>query len=171
MGFFKKNKTVLYSKHQLERADFLIKSAHIYAAGTYVPLLDNFPEVKAVADSNLSTFWDYLIVIAGVGSAFAEIADTVPEKDQPGLCYAIQKKVEDWKSGSYNAMVDFLHYVTKLINSEVEMADAIGGWIWVNLEKHDQSNQQLKELASSSKLVRVVGLSILMVFHDWWKEK
>jgi len=171
LGFFRKNNTVLYSIHHLEKADFLIKSADIYAVGTYVPLLDKFPEVKAVADSNLLTFWDYLIAIAGVGSAFAEIADTVPEKDQPGLCYAIQKKLESWKSGSYNAMVDFLNYVTKLMNSGVEMPDAIGGWIWFNLEKHEQSNQQLKELASSLKLVRVVGLPILMTFHNWWKEK
>jgi hypothetical protein len=57
------------------------------------------------------------------------------------------------------------------MDSGVEIPDAIGGWIWVNLEKHDQSNQQLKKLASSLKLVRVVGLPILMTFHNWWKEK
>ncbi|NPV44562.1 MAG: hypothetical protein HPY70_11420 [Firmicutes bacterium] len=170
-NLFKKNKVALYSKYHLEKADKLIKSAYIHAVSTYVPLLDKFPEVEVVADSNLLEFWDYLITIAGVGTAFMEIADTVPEKDQPGICYAIQKKLNEWQSNSYHAMVDFVNYVSKLVDSGVEIPDAIGGWIWVNLEKHDQSNQQLRELASSLKLVRVVGLPILMAFHNWWKQK
>ena len=171
MGFLRKKDTPLYSKYQLEKADSLIKAAHTYAIATYVSIADKFPDVIAVADSNLLTFWDYLITIASVGYAFAEIVDTVPEKDQPGLCYAIQRKLEEWRLGSYKAMVDFLKYFKRLMDSGVEIPDAIGGWIWVNLEKHDQSNQQLKKLASSLKLVRVVGLPILMTFHNWWKEK
>ena len=160
---------MLYSKHHLEKADQLIKSAHIYAVSTYVPLLDKFPEVKAVADSNLLEFWDYLITIAGVGTAFMEIADTVPEKDQPGVCYAIQKRLDEWQSDSYHAMVDFLNYVKRLTDSGIEIPNAIGGWIWINLGKHEQSNKKLKELASSLKLVRAVGLPILITFHNWWK--
>ena len=171
MNFFRKKNTVTYSTHHLEKAAFLIKSADLYAVATYAPLREKFPEVKAVADSDLLTFWNYLIAIAGVGSAFTEIADTVPEKDQPGLCYAIQRKLDDWKPGSYDAMVDFLHYITGLMNSGVEIPDAIGSWIWINLEKHGQSNQELKDLAASLNLVRIVGLPILKTFHNWWKVK
>ena len=170
MGFFKRNETMTYSKSHLEKADQLIKSAHIYAVSTYVSLLDKFPDIEAVADSNLLEFWDYLITIAGVGTVFMEIADTVPEKDQPGICYAFQKKLNEWQSDSYHAMVDFINYVTR-VDSGVEIPDAIGGWVWVNLEKHERSNQKLKELASSLKLVRVVGLPILTTFHNWWKQK
>jgi len=171
MDLSKNDKSKPYSKDQLEIADKLIKSAHIYAVSTYIPLLDKYPEIEAVADSNLLTFWDYFVTIAGVGTAFMEIADTVPEKEQPGICYGIQKNLNEWQSDSYHAMVDFINYVSKLVDSGVEIPDAIGGWIWVNLEKHDKSNQRLVELASSLKLVRVVGLPILMTFHDWWKQK
>lgn len=171
MGLFKKNEAVPYSKYHLEKADRLIKSAHIYAVSTYVPLLDKVPEVEAIADSNLLEFWDYLITIAGVGTAFMEIADTVSEKDQRGICYAIQKKLNEWQSDSYHAMVDFVNYVSKSVDPGAEIPDAIGSWIWVNLEKHEKSNQKLKELASSLKLVRVVGLPILTTFHNWWKQK
>ena len=160
-----------YSKHHLEEADHLIKSADIYAISIYTPLSDKFPEIDAVASSKLLEFWDYLITIAGVGTAFMEIVDTIPEKRRPGIAYAIQKKLNDWQPNSYAAMVDFLNYVNQLTDSGVEIPDAIGGWVWVNLEKHEQSNQKLKELASSLKLVRVVGLPILMAFHNWWKQK
>lgn len=157
MGLFKKNKTMSYSQDHLEKTNKLIKSAHTYAIATYIPLLDKYPELEAVANSNLLTFWGYLTTIACVGTAFMEIADTVPEKDQPEIAYAVQKKLNDWQSDSYNVMVDFAKYVKRLVDSGVEVPDAIGGWIWVNLEKHDQSNQKLKELASTLKLVRVLG--------------
>lgn len=171
MEFFKNNKSRSYSKDHLERADKLIGRAHIHAVTTYVPLLDKYPEIAAVADSNLLEFWDYLITIAGVGTAFMEIADTLPEKDRTGIAYAIQSKLNEWRSDSYNVMVDFIYYVSKLVDSGVEIPDAIGGWIWVNLEEHSQSNQRLKELASSSTLVRAVGSPILITFHNWWNKK
>lgn len=134
-------------------------------------MLDKYPEIEAVANSNLLAYWDYLITIAGVGIVFMEIADKVPEKDQPGISSAIHKKLNDWRADSYNLMIDFTNYVNKLIDSGVEIPDAIGGWIWTNLEKLDQANQQLKKLASSLKLVRVVGLPILITFHNWWKKE
>lgn len=159
------------SKSRLKEADKLIQSARIYAVSTYFPLCDEFPEIKAVAESELLEFWDYLITIAGVGTAFMEIADTVPIIRQIGLTHAIKKQLEDWQEGSYFAMADFIQYAHNLISSDVEIPDAIGGWIWVNLEKHDQANENLVELASSLRLVRVVGLPLLMTFHNWWLKK
>jgi len=161
---------MLYSKEQLEIAEKLIKSAHIFAVGTYTPMLDKFPELESVAKSNLLEFWDCLITIAGVGTAFMETADSFPEEEIPGITCAIRDKLNEWQSDSYNVMVDFIHYVDKLVDSGVEIPAAIGGWIWVNLEKHDQSTQRLRELASSLKLVKVVGIPIFITFHNWWKQ-
>ncbi|TRZ94698.1 MAG: hypothetical protein D4R82_03140 [Dehalococcoidia bacterium] len=162
---------MLYSKDHLERANELVEFARIYAIETYILMLEKYSELEALGNSNLLEFWDYLITIAGVGVAFMEIADTVPEEDQPGISYAIQKKLNDWQSGSYDVMADFLSYYVNLTDSGVEIPGAIGGWIWVNLEKHGQSNQKLRELASSLELARAVGLPILITFHDWWKQE
>lgn len=171
MGLFRKNKDAPYTEQHLKQAEALIKSARVYATATFVSLKDEFPQVRAVTDSNLLAFWDYLITIACIGTAFAEIADTVPGKDQPGTCYAIQKKLNDWNSDSYNAMVDFLLYVKKVADKGIELPDAIGAWIWVNIGNHELSNLELKELASSLRLVRAAGLPIMITFHNWWKEK
>ena len=172
MGFFfMKHKPTPYSNEHLERANALVQSAQIFSIGTYSPMLDRYPEVVSIANSNLLPFWDYLITIASVGSAFMEIADTVPENELAGLAYAVQKKLNDWHSGSYDAMADFVKYTKSLTDSGVEIPDTIGGWIWVNLEKHDQANLELKELASSLKLVKAIGVPILLTFHGWWKQK
>jgi hypothetical protein len=170
MTLFKKN-NIPYSKHHLEEADNLINSVHIYAVSTYNSMLNEFPEIVSVVDSNLLSLWEYLITIAGVGTAFMEIADTVSDKKQVGITYAIQKKLYDWHSESYEAMVNFINYTSKLVANDVEVPDAIGGWIWINLEKHQQANQELIKLASSLKLVRPVGLSISITIHNWWKQK
>jgi len=170
MGLFKKSKIAPYSEHHLKRAEALVNSANIYAVGTYVHMLDKFPELEAIEDSNLLDLLDYLITIASVGAAFAEIADSITDKDQRGLTHAIKKKLNDWESDSYKAMKNFLMYAHQLMDSGVEIPDAIGGWIWVNLEKHPSANQNLKELASSLKLVRPVGLHIMTTFHNWWNE-
>ncbi len=169
MGVFRNRRKLPYSKVDLLNAKKLIKSANIYAITVYSPLSNEFPEVDAIIESDLLEFWDYLITIAGVGTAFMEIADSVPEREQFGLTHAIQKELDDWQKSAYYAMRDFVKYVAKLVDTEVEIPDAIGTWIWVNLEKHDKSNVKLRELASSLKLVRAVGLPILMTFHDWWK--
>lgn len=159
-----------YSEEHLKKASELINASNIYALSTYVPLLDRCPEMKSVADSNLLPFWDYLMTIGCVGTAFMEIADLVPDKEQPGIGYALQIKLGDWEPNSYEVMIDFVTYVNKLVDKGIEIPDAIGGWVWVNLERHPQSNEELKELASSLKLVRVAGLQILLTFHNWWKK-
>ena len=166
-----KHKPAPYSNEHLEMANALVQSARIFSIGIYSPMLDKYPEVVSVANSNLLAFWDYLITIASVGSAFMEIADTVPENEQVGIAYAVQEKLNDWHPGSYDAMVDFVKYAKALVDSGVEVPDAIGGWIWVNLEKHDQASLELKELACSLKLVRAIGAPILLTFHGWWKQK
>lgn len=162
---------MLCSKDHLERADELITAAHIFAVGMYLPFSDKFPEIEAVANSNLVELWDYLLFIASVGTAFMEIADTVPEKDQRGIACAVYKKLNDWSPNSYDAIKDFIKCVKKLLDSGVEVPDTIGFWIWANLGKQEQSNQQLKELASSFRLVRQIGLPILTAFHNWWKKE
>ena len=171
MWFFKTDKPVPYSSEHLEMANALVQSARIFSIGTYFPMLDKHQEIVSIANSNLLEFWDYLITVASVGTAFMEMADTVPENELAGVAYAVQKELKGWHSESYNAMADFLKYTKALVNSGVDISDAIGGWIWTNLEKHGQANFELKQLASSLKLVRAIGVPILLTFHRWWKQK
>lgn len=159
----------MYSDLQLEKAEMLINTANIYAISLFGKLINDYPELEVIVDSNLMEFWDFLITIACVGTAFREIADSALEEDQSGICYAIKDKLNEYKLDSYAALADMIEYVAKLTNSSVEIPDAIGAWIWVNFEKHDNANLQLIELSSSLKFVRIVGLPILTSFHDWWK--
>lgn len=111
------------SKEHLEKADMLIQSAHTYAITTYDSMSKEIPELVAIADSNLLTLWEYLTTIACVGTAFMEIVDTVSDKNQLGVAYAIQKKLDDWDSGSYEGMVNFINYTNKLVDTEIEVPD------------------------------------------------
>ena len=99
-----------------------------------------------------------------------EIADSFPEKEQTAVCYSIKLKLNDWASDSYHALVDFLKYVKKTVDAGIEMPDAIGNWIWISVAKHNQCNKELKELATSLELARIVGVPISVTFHNWWKE-
>jgi len=160
-----------FSEEQLDRAKKLVRSANVYAVSIFTPMLDKFTEMRSIANSGLMEFWDYLVTVASVGTAFMAIMDKLPEKDHAGMPYAVQEAINQWKSKSYDVMIDFLNYFNKLTDSGVEAPNAIGGWIWVNLEKDPKSNNDLKNLAASLKLVPVTGLGILKTFFKRWSEK
>lgn len=151
-----------------EKASFLIKSADAYSITMYIPMLKRFPEMASIAESGIVELWDYCVFIACVGVAFMEIVDSVNRNEQEELCYSIKRELNKWKPNSYDVMVNLLEYVRKLVNSDIGIGDAIGGWIFINLEKHEQANRELIEFSSSLKGVRPLGTLILTSFHNWW---
>ena len=125
--------------------------------------------MKAIEESDLLNTWYYLITIAGVGTAFFQIIDTVPESKVKGICNAIQHVLNDWNPNAYDTMADYTNYVKRLVDKEVNGVNAVGGWIWINLEKSEGANEELINLALSLKLIGPTGFYILAAFKDWWK--
>lgn len=156
------------SEGHLEKAGSLIESARMYDKTL---VFDKYPEMKAVAKPNLLPLWDKLVTIACVGCAFAEIADTVPEGDQRGIAYAVEKKIESWQHGSWVQLAALVAELEKMTDKGTDIACRIGGWILRNLRDEDKSSKELEKLASSSELATAVGLLIVGGFHDWWIEE
>jgi len=159
--------SIIYS----DKADSLLQSAQIHATTLYDTLVKEYPELNVIAESNLLNLWDNVVTVACVGCAFMEIADSVPDNDQRGICNSIKTKLNDWNTDAYLVMIDFTIFAYDLVNSGTEPPDSIGAWIWANLGKHEKATQELKELTFSLKLVRPVGLAILLPFHNWWKNR
>ena len=159
-----------YSEAQLKKATTLVRTAQAHAAIIRLLLKEQIEEAACIEESKLSERFEYLMTIGGVGTAFMEIGDTLPENDRTGMPYAIQRALNDWNSEAYDGLADLLKYCHNLIfNSNVEPPDAIGAWIWVNLEKHQAASERLRDVASSLSLVRPTGRMVATTFHNWWK--
>ena len=158
-----------FSQEQLDRAEKLVFAAQAYSITSFGPMLERFPEMRFIPESGLLESWDYLIAVTAVGTAFMAIMDTLPEKDHQGMPYAVEYALNHWKVNAYSTMIDFLNHFNKLNDLNIEVAEAIGDYVWSELENNPKANTDLKEFASSRKLARTTGTSILVTFFNWWK--
>jgi hypothetical protein len=160
-----------YTENQLAAASFLIGSADCYAVAAQTSLEKEFEQMNSITDSGLDSVFQYVFKIACVGTAFMVIVDTVKESDVKGLSYAIQAELNARDTIGYEYMVNLLHYVRRLIDKNVRPDDAIGGWIWVNLEKDSHANDALRKLAASLILIRPTGAMVVSAYYNWWKDQ
>lgn len=153
-------KSQTYSTKDLEKAQTLVKTSDIFAVSLYTPLLDMYPKLKVIAENNLLRDWDHFVTIACVGTAFMEIADSFPKKnDQSSKAYAVQKALTDWSADSYKEMADFTKYV---YSNKSELSMAIGEWILKNLRADIEQASEFPKISES------LGGAILKTFHNWW---
>lgn len=156
--------------HAQEEIDTIVKLAVIYSISCYTTLLRSFPEMKSVANSNLLPFWDYMITITCIGVIEVLLTNNHSEEEEQEVINAFENSLKSLDNHSPNALRNCKEYVNKLVSSGVEIQDAVGGWVWINLEKNDKSNEELKIIASSLSLVRPTG-TLIMGFHNWLKTK
>lgn len=152
-----------YSAEDLEKAQALVKISGILATSLYIPLLDVHPKLKAIVETNLLKDWDHFVTVACVGTAFMEISDSFPKKnDQSSKAYAVQKALTDWSTDSYKEMADFTEYV---YSNETKLTEAIGKWVLKNLRADVEQAPELSQISES------LGVAILKTFHNWWDNK
>lgn len=161
-----------YLKTDLKKAKFLVSSADLFGITSYNPMLDKYPDLAVVANSELLLSWFYLVAVACVGVAFMEIGPAFSSNRYSGIAYAVQKALNEWRPDSFSNMLGFTETIYKLVNSEIDMGVAVGSWVWIGLEKiNSKKNRklslQLRKL--SLKFSEVLGVLILRAFHDWWK--
>ena len=159
-----------YEIGDLKRADFLVKSANILGLTYYDAIVKAYPKAEIIEKYVLFEYWTEIITLAGVGCAFAEIVDLIQDEEQKGMCYAIQKSLEDWKVGSYEKTMLFIDSVNQFMDKGLEIETAIGLTIWFNLRSQSNDNEYIKELSSNGNLVKIMGFTILKTFHRWWEK-
>ena len=106
--------------------------------------------------------WDFFATVAGVGVAFAEIADTVPEAEQETLSRAVVDALTAWNRRGYGALTDFLNFVGQGVTSGAPLPVLIGTWIIRNVLRDHRPAAADFELFSNAG--SVIGMRFLHAF-------
>lgn len=162
-----------------KRAEQLVGAAEIYAVHLLTSLLKRYPEIGSVLESDLMPYWDFLLTVACVGVAFVAISTDVPPAEQERVREIVKERLGSWQPcmppvGMHHrgreALGNFLGQHVMFVKRGNNPPDAVGAWIWRNLEVDPQANEELKALARSLRLVRPVGVLPFAAFRGWWLE-
>jgi hypothetical protein len=155
------------------RAKKLVSYANVLAISSldddllqlYPPLLNAFRSRSLIG----RLMWDFFATVAGVGVAFTEIADTVPEAEQEALRGAIADALTAWNPRGYTALADFLNFVRQGVTSGTPLPLLIGTWIIRNvLPDHRTAAADLDLFSNAGS---AIGMVFLHAFHGWWQKK
>jgi hypothetical protein len=113
--------------------------------------------------------WDFFATVAGVGVAFAEIADTVPEAEQEALSRAVVDALTAWNRRGDSALTDFLNFVRQGVTGGAPLPALIGTWIIRNVLRDHRPAIADFELFSNAG--SVIGMRFLRAFHGWWQKR
>ena len=131
----------------------------------YPPLLNAYRSPSLMG----RLVWDFFATVAGVGVAFAEIADTVPEAEQEALSAAVVDALTAWNRRGCNALTDFLNFVRQGITSGAPLPALIGTWIIRNVVPDHQPAAADFDLLSNAG--SAIGMRFLRAFHGWWQKR
>jgi len=164
-----------YSDKQLKDANELVSLAQELAISSYVPLLDKFPDLAAIAKSGQMEKLDFLLTVAGVGIAFSRLAGSVKENQIEGYSLAIKQALDNWDKNGYSSLAEFVKYLFILLNNNTvddfeKYKEAIGAWIFLKLEEDPKSNIELRQLAKRRDLYGAIGHSPCLTFGNYWNE-
>ena len=145
------------SQSCVERARMLLGAANINAITLSTSLAKRYPQWASVDEAD----WDFFVTVAGVGTAFAMIADCVPSGEQQRVSEIVAQELREWQKQGYAGLEDFLAFAKKNTDAGVELPLAIGSWIVWNLKKEPPNREEL-EVAGA------IGLSLIQTFARWW---
>ena len=126
-------------------------------------MTEALPLLEKIAGTEGTKNWDFLMTVAGVGTAFLMIADRVPEPQQPEVSEAIRCSLTSWDSQGYDALRDFVVFVKRNVDGGVDLSNAIGSWVLWNVKLAAPEAEELR-------LASPIGLYLLHSFARWWDE-
>lgn len=169
MVFFQKAR---FSNKQKQAADFLVNSANGSAISSFTNFMEKFPELSIILELevDLLPFWDKLFTVCCVGVAFSRI-ESLPEKEQDGISWAIAASLEHWKKDAYNKLlVSFVGDFSAAVKKEGQNpAVIIGDWLLNKLKDYSGNNARMKVLTDSSQLKEVIGRFIFESYNSYWE--
>ena len=131
----------------------------------YPPLVNAFRSRSLIG----RLVWDFFATVAGVGVAFAEIADSVSEAEQEALSGAVVDALTAWNRRGSNALTDFLNFVRQGVTNGAPLPALIGTWIIRNVVPDHRPAAADFDLFSNAG--SAIGMVFLHAFHGWWQNK
>ncbi|MFZ5966733.1 MAG: hypothetical protein ACOYVK_06125 [Bacillota bacterium] len=158
-------RNTVYSQH----ASKLLCSAEIFSTSLYKRLSISYPELYQIERNHLLPSWDFLMTIAGVGLAFIQISNSVPEHHRDKLCCAIEEKMHTAYKDFYSVLLDFVVNVRHMMDDKgADVCYALGYWIINRLELYNITSNSLIPIEFSKELSSAIGYSLLNTFKHWW---
>ena len=152
----------------LNKAESLVKAAHIGAGGMFTALLDHSPFLRKV-DIEHGVF---ILTVAGVFIAASRLNNLSLSDDRiDGIMEVVSEHLNQWDPDGIQAFEDCkglfeseFDRLTQAGHDEPSFvaSDSLGIWIVLNvLERRPQTDKELK-------LIRVAGAMVTTAFFAWW---
>jgi hypothetical protein len=138
----------------VRNANSLVSAAGVFATNCRSAFVDHYPDLSKIQLKD----WEYLMTVAGTGTALLAMAEHFSEERQRELTESIVGSLQQWNERSFDELRDFLNSVTSAAKSNVEIADGIGAWVL----------QSVREVAPDPLAAHVIGLMLMKTFAGWW---
>jgi hypothetical protein len=135
-------------------ANNLVSAAGVFATNCRSAFVDHYPDLAKIQLKD----WEYLLTVAGTGTALLAMAEHFSVERQRELTESIAGSLHEWNERSFDELRDFLNSVTGAAKTNIEIPDAIGGWIL----------HSVREVAPDPLAAHVIGLMLMKTFAGWW---
>jgi hypothetical protein len=142
-------------KNDTENANNLVSAAAVFATNSRSAFVDHYPGLKHMDVKD----WEFLMTVAGTGTALLTMAESFPADRQRELTENVIRNLQAWNESGFAELRDFLDTVTGSTHSRVQMPDAIGSWVL----------RSVREVKSDPLAEHVIGLMLLKTFAKWWQ--
>ena len=136
------------------KANSLVSAAAVFATNCRTTFVDHYPDLKNIPVRD----WEFLLTIAGTGTALLVMAERFPVERQRELTENVINNLQKWNESSFDELRDFLNAVTASAKSKVEVPDAIGAWVL----------RSVREVSPDPLAAHVIGLMLMKTFVGWW---
>ena len=136
-------------------ANNLVSAAAVFAANSRTAFVDHYPDLKNIEVKD----WEFLLTVAGTGTALLAMADAFPVERQRELTQNVVQQLQKWNESGFVELRDFLNAVTGSVKSQTDMPDAIGAWVL----------RSIREVGHDPRAEHVIGLLLMKTFAGWWE--
>jgi hypothetical protein len=135
-------------------ANNLVSAAAVFAANCRAAFIEHYPDLRNIDAKDR----EFLLTVAGTGTALLVMAERFPVDRQRELTENVVNSLQRWNESSFDELRDFLNSVTASAKTQVEVPDAIGSWIL----------RSVREVSPDPLAAHVIGLMLMKTFVGWW---
>ena len=147
--------SAMEEKDGTQNANNLVSAASVFAINSRSAFVDHYPDLKNIGGQD----WEFLLTIAGTGTALLSMAQTFSAERQRELTETVVLSLQAWNQSSFVELRDFLNSVTAGSKTQTEVPNAIGIWVL----------RSVREVTPDPMAAKVIGLMLMKTFASWWE--
>jgi len=142
-----------------EQAVKLVPAANIMAVSSFVPLLDQYPLLRAAKVEA----WDLFATSGAIFVAINDLKGAVPPERFMSIYSVLLPYMRTWHERSEDAVLDCQKFVARTTASGTSPQDALGFWVlWKALGREPAE--------SEATVGRAIGTFLSAPLQDWWSK-